>query len=258
VEIERVSLKTGKPDPLGEIVLVRQREKIAAMRERFKGLDPVYNWNNRVRRTPGPLNLLKSVEDMSETQAQELSGEDAKVYEQLVGCFNWIVGARPEFKFQNLVQARKGFRPLAWDLYCACWAKDYLIASIDRPPVLDGPVVDPQATSASSFATMEECRTVLGYDLATGPLSGAVEAESKLSKCAMTSVWETELAALADGTKAQEFITLACEELGYDLPEVHQVFTDNMGARAWVKGDASNRRSRHIDVRLHYVRHAER
>jgi hypothetical protein len=194
VEIERVSLKTGKPDPLGE--------KIAAMRERFKGLDPVYN--------------RKSVEDMFEAQAQaqaqELSDEDAKVYEQLVGCFNWIVGAMPEFKFQNLVQARKGFRPLAWDLYCACWAKDYLIASIDRPLVLGGPVVDPQATSDSSFATMEECRTVLGYGLTTGPLPGAVEAESKLSKCAMTSVWETELAALAEATKAQEFITYACEE----------------------------------------------
>ena len=74
----------------------------------------------------------------------------------------------------------------------------------------------------------------------------------------MTSVWETELAALADAVKAEEFATHACEELGYALPEVHKVFTDNMGVRTWVKGDASNRRSRHIDVRLHYVRHAER
>ncbi len=42
---ERISSKTGKPDLLGDIMQVRQREKIAALKEKFKALDPVYNKN---------------------------------------------------------------------------------------------------------------------------------------------------------------------------------------------------------------------
>lgn len=60
VEIEGVNCQTELPDPLGEIALVRQRERIVALAKRFKGLNAVDNRHGMVRRTPGPLNVLKT------------------------------------------------------------------------------------------------------------------------------------------------------------------------------------------------------
>jgi hypothetical protein len=58
--------------------------------------------------------------------------------------------------------------------------------------------------------------------------------------------------------KTAEFVTHACEELGYKIPAEHKVFTDNQGVLLWAKGNTSNRRSRHVDIGYHYLCHAER
>ena len=258
VEIERINLITGLPDALGQVVLVRQREKIDAMIVRFKDTISKYHKHHRVRQSPGPLNVLKKNEELLELEANDLDSKEAKIYQEIVGVMMWVTGARPDIRFHVLILSKRCVRPRVWDMFCAVWAMKYLEWSRDAPLVLGGPVLDPQTTSDSSFATMDERETVLGYGMTTGPLSGAIEAVSKTTKSAVTSVWETELSALVEAAKAEEFLVHACDELGYDIPLEHKVFTDNMGVQVWSKGDSSNKRSRHIDIKYHYIRHAER
>jgi hypothetical protein len=258
LEIERVDMDTGQPDQCGKVVLVRQREKIAAMAVKFEFIKAIHNPHRRVRRTPGPVNVLRSKEDMGIDKVKLLSEEGTKTYQALVGTLNWLAGARPDTRYHVSLVARRLKAPRVWDMFCAVWCMDYFTATIDTPLVLGGPVLDPQATSDSSFATLEERETVLGYGLTTGPLSGAIEVGCKKTKCAVTNVWETELMALVEGAKGEEYLVQACNELGYEIPAEHKVFTDNQGVTTWIKGDASNRSSRHIDIRNYYVRHAER
>jgi hypothetical protein len=259
VEIERVSLDTGEPDDLGRVVLVRQTDKIQSMQARFQHLHDEHNPRNVKREVPGPChNPDEDAKGLHHDCFAELSVKGTKQYQELVGTLSWIAGARPDIKYACLLLSKKCIKPLRWDLQCAVWCMDYLVNTADTPLVLGGPILDPETTSDSSFATMQERETVLGHGITTGPLSGAIEAHSKSTKCAVTSVWETELAALSDAVKAQEFVTRACTEMGYDIPAARKVFCDNQGVLTWGEGNASNRRSRHIDVRYYYVRHAVR
>lgn len=211
-----------------------------------------------MRATPGPINVLAGDGDLAPEQAELLKPRDQKSYQELVGTFGWLAGARPDIRYNTMLLSKQCKAPRRWDMQCAIWMLQYLRATADAPLVLGGPVLDPQATSDSSFATMGERETVYAYGVTTGPLSGVIEATSKVTKCAVTSVWETELIALAEAVKTEEFIVHACQELKYNIPPEHKVFSDNQGVQSWAKGDSSNRRSRHIDVRYWYVRHAER
>jgi hypothetical protein len=259
VEVERLCLETGEPDDLGQIVLVRQTDKIQSMQARFQHLHDEHNPHGYKREVPGPChNPDEDACGLHSDRFAELSERGTKQYQELVGTLSWIAGARPDIKYACLLLSKKCIKPLKWDLQCAVWCMDYLVHTAYVPLVLGGPVLDPEATSDSSFATMKERETVLGYGITTAPLSGAIEAHSKTTKCAVTSVWETELAALSDAVKSQEFVTRACAELGYEIPAARKVFCDNKGVLTWGEGNASNRRSRHIDVRYYYVRHAVR
>jgi hypothetical protein len=259
VEIERVNLETGEHDDLGQVALVRQTEKINSMEARFQRLHDEYNPRGIKRETPGPCHGPESDDaTLHPDRFVELNEKGTKLYQELVGTLTWIAGARPQIKFACLLLSKKCLKPRKWDMQNAVWAMDYLVNTADTPLVLGGPVLDPETTSDSSFATMEERETVLGHGITTAPLSGAIEAHSKTTKSAITSVWETELVALSDAVKAQEFVTHACEEMGYDIPPERKVYCDNKGVLMWGEGNASNKRSRHVDVKYYYVRHAVR
>jgi hypothetical protein len=112
VEIERVSSKTGVPDPEGDICLIRQCEKITALGARFQSLNKEYNPKQRTRWTPG-WSVKPQCEDADLTPKNiALLADDAlKSYQELMGCIIWIANARPDIKHQCLLLSRKGIAP---------------------------------------------------------------------------------------------------------------------------------------------------
>jgi hypothetical protein len=252
---ERINLR-GELDPDGEIVLVRQREKIAEMNERFKSWREVMNPRSLRRKSPLPATALKEDCELDVEDAILLTGHPLKDYQSLVGCVGWIAGStRPECKFGYFVLSIRVASPRMFDMFLAVYVMDYLVATADAPLVLGGPECDPEVYADASYALLKERRSIVGHMVTTGPKSGAIYAHVGATKCAVTSIFEAELIAGCEGVNTAVYVTQLCEELQYPVGKCRKVFVDNEAEVAWVRGSVSNKRSRHVDVKLYHSRH---
>jgi len=90
-----------------------------------------------------------------------------------------------------------------------------------------------------------------------GPGSGAIYAQASRSRCAVTSVMESELLATCDACDTSMFVTNACQEMGYDIPNCRSIYVDNQAEIRWVEGSVPSKKSRHMEVRVYRVRHKQ-
>ena len=255
---ERVNAETGLSDPKGTIVLVRQVEKIREMQEKFSQLHAKFNPKDRVRMSALPTEAIKEEGDLDEMFGCLVPADEIEIYQAIVGCIQWIAGCtRPDVKLGAFLLSTRLVKPRVWDFYLAVYVMDYLVATIDAPLVLGGPIIDPIIYADASFAILPERRSVMGHVAFAGEGSGAIYAQVGSTKTAVTSIFEAELMAACGGIDTGVYLTSACKEMDYDVPECRKVKVDNKAEIDWVKGSVSNKRSRHIDVRYYRSRHLQ-
>jgi hypothetical protein len=257
-EFEYINEVTGEPDENGQIVLVRQRVKIHELEEQFAHLHRLFNPHGRVRATATPMSALTPDEELKRGHADLLDAAGTKEYQSIIGCLGWITGStRPDGKFAYFLLSRRNANPRMWDMYLAVWLMDYIVATKDAPLVLGGSVADPEVFADASFAILPERRSVTAHVATASPRSGAIYAHVGASKCAVASIFEAELLAGGEAVDTALYMSQACAEMEYPIPHCRRVYVDNEAEVEWVKGSVSNKRSRHIDVRLYRMRHLQ-
>ena len=112
--------------------------------------------------------------------------------------------------------------------------------------------MDPEVFTDSSFASMEERRTIGGHGLVTGPHSGVIHAQVKTYKTAVKSIFEGEAMAASDGQDTEIYANRVVEELQYPSACGRRVRVDNTAAIDWLQGSVPSKRSKHVEVRLLY------
>jgi hypothetical protein len=255
---EFINEVTGKPDPKGKLVLVRQEEKIAEMQAKFSEWHSVMNPKGKVRKVPLPRDAIRFEHGLDEHQARVLGDAEKADYQSLVGCISWISGStRVDCKFGHFLVAIRLSKPRMWDMYLAVHIMDYMVATIHAPLVLGGPRVDPEVYADASFGNLDERRSVVGHVAMSCPGSGAIYASVSATKCAVTSIFEAELVAGCEAVTTGLYVTKMCEELEYPAGRCRQIWVDNEAEVEWIKGSVSNKRSRHIDVKFYFVRHMQ-
>jgi hypothetical protein len=255
---ERVNAVTGLPDENGTIVLVRQEEKIKEMEEKFSAQHQKHNPKNRIRKVALPVDAIREDHELTENARELLRSADIEVYQSIVGCIQWIVGCtRPDGKLGCFLLSTRLAKPRVWDMNLAVYVMDYLVATYDAPLVLGGDDMDPIIFADASFATLPERRSIMGHVAFSGKGSGAIYAQVGSTKSAVTSIWEAELMAGVNGMDTAVYLTNACNELEYSVPECRSVMVDNKAEIDWVKGSVSNKRSRHVDVKYYRARHLQ-
>jgi hypothetical protein len=249
-------LERGKGE--SGVILVRQREKIKEMAVKFEKLHKKYNERDRLRKTPLPMDAIKWDDELDGEKGDLLSTAGVQEYQSLVGSIQWIVNCtRPDAKLGGFLLATRMSKPREWDMYLAVYIMDYLVATEEAPLVLGGDVMDPIVYADASFATLPERRSIMGHVAFTGKGSGAIYAQVGSTKTAVTSIWEAELMAGCAGMDTALYLTQACAELGYKVPDCRSVLVDNQAEVDWVKGSISNKRSRHVDVKFYRSRHLQ-
>jgi len=252
---ERYNSISGGADVLGDIVLVRQTDKINEMAERFGHLTLKYNRHGRERKVPVPINAIKSDEECINTQATLLCPSEHSDYMALNGCVGWISGTRPDVKLAVFLVSRRVVTPREWDMYLAVWLMNYLVDTRDAPLVLGGPIIDPELHSDASMATMDERRSIVACCATTGHGSGAIMATVTVTKCAVTSIFEGEVIAASNAIDIALYLTHAGQEMLFPVGDSRKVRVDNEAAVNWLKGSVSNKRSKHVDTKLYHARH---
>lgn len=252
---EYINAQTGLPDPEGTIVLVRQTDKVREMETKFVSLRAQFNKTNRPRKTPLPVNAIQFDEELEGGYAAMLTSDEVAVYQSLGGCIQWVTGStRHDAKLGAFLVSMRMSKPRMWDMFIAVFVMDYLIGTADTPLVLGGPVIDPVVYADASFASLPGRRSIMGHCAFAGEGSGAIYASVHSTKTAVTSIWEAELMAGSSGIDTALYMTNACNELEYVIPQRRTVRVDNQGEVDWIKGSVSNKRSRHIDVRYYRCR----
>ena len=79
---------------------------------------------------------------------------------------------------------------------------------------------------------------------------------SKMQPIVTTSTTEAEYVAAASGVKELLWIRNVLMELGVDIP-IMTLMEDNQGAIANIKGDIATKRSKHVDIKYHFMKEVE-
>jgi hypothetical protein len=97
----------------------------------------------------------------------------------------------------------------------------------------------------------EQRKSTLGYRAALG--QGLVSWKSKLSETVALSTAEAEYYAAGDAAKEGMWLTGLLGELGWEIPPF-KLIMDSQSALAMIKNPVINARSKHIEVKHHFLR----
>ena len=111
----------------------------------------------------------------------------------------------------------------------------------------------PTSYSDASLGSGPKGKSIMGSMTKLNPLAGAVCASSTATTVAVTNIFEGELDSVSSTTKDINRIMNTCHSLQResDLPQLH---ADNLATNNFVKGEGIAAGSRHMQLRLWYVR----
>nr|VWO95646.1 Alcohol oxidase [Ganoderma boninense] len=176
-------------------------------------------------------------------------------YRALVGSLNYVAtGSRPDISFavQQLAQYLDCFTTGHWD--AAVRVVRYLMGSRDLRLVLGGS--SSRRLVGWSDSDHARCpdtrRSIGGYVFSLG--SGAISWAARKQPTVASSTTEAEYIAAADSAKECVWLRHLLDAIGFRQSAASPLLVDNSGAIV-LSGDQSfHARTKHIDVKYHYLR----
>jgi hypothetical protein len=183
-------------------------------------------------------------------------------YPQLVGALMYLmVCTRPDIAYAVSVLSRF----MAPDRHTSAhWkAAKRVLAYLKKTKHLSLVLGRTQALEITAYSDaayaddQEQRKSTLGYHISLG--TGLVSWKAKLSDCVALSSAESEYYAGCETVKEAEWLAGLVRELGWEVPP-YKVLMDSQSARAIIKNSVINARSKHIEVKHHFIRqmHAEK
>jgi len=103
-----------------------------------------------------------------------------------------------------------------------------------------------------AFTNADDYKSISGYTfLANG---GAITWGSKKQTTIALSTTEAEYVALAEAARDGMWLHYLYDELGYTQPDPILILGDNDGSIAMTKNPEFHKRTKHIDIRWHWIR----
>lgn len=192
------------------------------------------------------------------TEVGEAQADQVK-YQQLIGCLIWISkGTRPDIAWIAGQLSQHNNNPSTRHWNCAIRVLRYLKGTSDVKLMYGiGTQNNLQGYCDSDYAGDTETRkSTLGhlYMLNSGPITW----NSEKQRCVAMSTTEAEYISLAEASKQGQWIRGLMKELCHtNLLETNlavPIYSDNQACIALSQDLISHKRTKHIDVRHHYIR----
>jgi hypothetical protein len=106
----------------------------------------------------------------------------------------------------------------------------------------------------ASYGSHVDRKSHYGIALFIGDRSAAIVAKSKKGKCMANSTTEAEYLALGEGAKLLAWARMFLKDLGFEQKEPTKVYEDNKSTIDMVNNGNDKGRTKHIDVKYHYIR----
>lgn len=176
-------------------------------------------------------------------------------YQRGCGELLWISrNSRPDISFavQQLTQFMQNPGLAHWEAMKRCMA--YLKATKTLwlyigggPPIL-------LIYTDASWASSRNRHSITGFIVKYG--EGVIAWCSRKQPIVTLSSTESEYVAITDSTKEALFFRMFIAEINYESLETVETLSDSTGAMAIAKHDKFHQRTKHIDVRYHFIREA--
>ena len=175
-------------------------------------------------------------------------------FQQVIGSLLYIMlGTRPDIAFAVTKLAQFAANPSKEHLDKARYVVRYLAGTADYALVFDGASNKGLIayTDSDYAADLIKRRSTTGYHFKLA--NGIISWQSRAQKTIALSATEAEYMALSDCSRQAVWIQNIFSELG--LPKrPTQICADNEGGIFIASNPVQERRTKHIDVRYHYVR----
>ena len=177
-------------------------------------------------------------------------------YQSVIGSLLYLaLGTRPDISFAVIKMSQFGVNPSQEHLKKALHIIKYLVGTRSYELVYDGKSDEgPVAFADSDWATdTDDRKSQTGYliKLASAPVCWV----SQKQKTVALSSTEAEYMALSDCTRQIKWIKTLLFELGFPIKSIPCV-SDNQGAIFLSSNEVSEKRTKHIDIRFHFIRGA--
>jgi hypothetical protein len=181
---------------------------------------------------------------------------DGKKYMELVGSLQYIAqGTRPDIAHATSRLATVLNNPGQVQYNMGLRVVRYLKSTRDYGLMLGGlgGNVTLSGMTDSGYATCPTTRrSVSGYAFSLG--HGAVSWSSRKQDIVATSTCEAEYVAMSNAAKEALWLRQVLSEIGYQQNDASLILADNQGAIVLSEDQSNHQRSKHIDVRYHFIR----
>jgi hypothetical protein len=267
IKMKEIFTKYYKMKDLGELKLILgieierdENEMRLFQRSYTKEILERFEMNNS-KSVETPIEFGDERYDEKIDEKMKLPFEDVNLYQQAVGCLNYLATTtRPDISFATSQIAKHVNQPL--NLH---WIKfkrilRYLRGTIDLALVYSkfndnnerSSVNNIIGYSDASYAPFKEDRKSIGAYIFMFN-NGAVSWSSKKQSIVALSSCEAEYIALSECAKESQWLKNLHSELNNIIYPII-LYEDNQGAMKIAENNMFSKRTKHIDIRYHYIR----
>lgn len=196
-----------------------------------------------------PMNTSEKLRHEDGTEAA-----DASYYRSLVGGLNYLTHTRPDIMHSVSVLSRYMHSPTMQHLGAAKRVLRYIGGTIEHG------IWYAQSAECKLFGfsdsdwagCLDDRRSTSGHTFILG--SGAISWSSKKQDIVALSSSEAEYVAVNSAACQMVWLRRVLSEVGYKQEQATEIFCDNKATIAMTKNPAYHSRTKHIDIRFHYIR----
>ena len=183
--------------------------------------------------------------------------EEVRTYRGIVGSLIYAMTcSRPDLSFVVTKLSQRLERPTEGDWITVKHVLKYLKGSADQNLVYrkSEKHLKLSGYSDSDWATSTDRRSTTGYCFSLNQMSAPISWKSKKQETVALSSCEAEYMALTAATQEAMFLSMLTKDFGQNTTEPVLIRGDNQGSIHLTKNPVLNRRSKHIDIKHHFIR----
>jgi len=230
-------------------IIMTQRKHLERVLNKFRMTDC------KTKATPCDLNVNRAGMDDS------VELEDPKLYREMVGTLIYIMtGTRPDLCYVVTLLSQHMARPTAAHFGLAKHVFRYLKGSLDfgLKFVKSTDHLRVIGYCDSDWGSSKDRCSISGYGFQLSETGALISWKSQKQRSVALSTCEAEYIALATATQEARFIQQLFNDMSAGDQEMPMrevsLLVDNQGAIALARNPVHHKRSKHIDIKYHFVR----
>ena len=207
---------------------------------------------------PKPTPCVLGIEKVSNIKSPKLS--DPRIYREIVGSLIYVMtGTRPDLCYIVTKLSQKMFKPTVADLGTAKHVLRCLKGTQDLGLTFTkslSPLTLLKGFCDSDWgASIADRRSLTGYNFQLSQHGPLISWKSRKQPTVALSTCEAEYIALANAVQEAKFLMQLCLDMKVGIKEGKSlIMIDNQGAMNLAKNPVQHQRSKHIDIKYHFIR----